>query len=275
QQVTVDLEHYRFADVARTLYDFAWDEFCSFYVEMAKGRLQDPALRPVAQRVLAYTLDSLCRLLQPIMPFITEEIWGLLNQAAPERGISDPEPLPDRIIMAPWPVADEARRDERIEAQFARFQATLGALREIRSRQNIPSKTPLLFCVRCDQATAGLIEPMTSYFESMANAQVVGMGPDVVVPPTNAAISLPGLDVFVDLTGLIDVAAELARNEKEEQRLVGAIKAKEGKLGNAQFVERAPPAVVATERESLQKLHEQLATVRTALVQLRSASSTS
>ena len=272
QQVSADLEQYRFAEVARTLYDFAWDEFCSFYVEMAKGRLQDPALRPVAQRVLAYTLDSLCRLLHPIMPFITEEIWGLLNQAAPVRGIDDPEPLPDRIIIASWPVANEERRDARIEAQFAHFQATLGALREIRSRQNIPSKTPLPFCVRCDQATAALIEPMMGYFESMANAQVQGMGPDVAVPPTHAAISLSGLDVFVDLAGLIDVAAELTRNEKEEQRLVGAIKGKESKLSNAQFVERAPPAVVATERDSLAKLHEQLATVRKALERLRAQS---
>ncbi|HND54429.1 MAG TPA: class I tRNA ligase family protein, partial [Pirellulaceae bacterium] len=90
QEATAALEAYKFADASRALYDFAWDEFCSFYVEMAKGRLQNPQTRAVAQRVLAHTLDTLCRLLHPIMPFITEEIWRLLNRVAPVRGISDP-----------------------------------------------------------------------------------------------------------------------------------------------------------------------------------------
>ncbi len=266
---TEALEQYRFADAARVLYDFAWDEFCSFYVEMAKGRLQDAESRPVAQRILAYVLDSLLRLLHPMMPFITEEIWGLLRLAAPIRGIDDPQPSPEHIIVASWPLGDRRWHNAAIEAQFATFQATLGALREIRSRQNIAPRTAIQFQVRCSISTATLLQSMQPYFGSMANAQPVGWGPEIQPPATAATMSLSGMDVFVDLTGLIDVAAELSRNEKEEQKLLGWIQAKQSKLGNANFVARAKPEVVAAERDGLAKMEEQLATVRAALVELR------
>ncbi len=86
QQVTDALENYRYADAARTLYDFAWNEFCSFYVEMTKARFAVAEQRQTAQRVLAHALDVLLRLLHPMMPFLTEEVWQLLGQVAPVRG---------------------------------------------------------------------------------------------------------------------------------------------------------------------------------------------
>ena len=177
----------------------------------------------------------------------------------------------DSIIIAPWPTPDESRQDAEIEARFSKFQAALGALREIRSRQNIPSKNAIHFCVRCDHATAQLLHPMSPYFHSMANAHPTAVGPAVEPPPINATISLPGMEIIVDLAGSIDVAAEIARNEKEEQKLLGLIQGKEAKLNNASFVDRAPPNIVATEREGLAKLHEQLATARAALQELRKA----
>ena len=88
------MAEYRFADAARVLYDFAWDEFCSFYVEMVKGRLQDEAERTVAQRVLAHTLDTLLRLLHPMIPFLTEEVWQRFGEVAPQRGIDEPRRRP-------------------------------------------------------------------------------------------------------------------------------------------------------------------------------------
>ena len=87
--MTEALETYHYADAAKTLYDFAWDEFCSFYVEIAKARLADEKSKATAQRVLAHALDTLLRLLHPMMPFITEEVWQLLNKVAPERGLDE------------------------------------------------------------------------------------------------------------------------------------------------------------------------------------------
>ncbi|MEZ6110626.1 MAG: class I tRNA ligase family protein [Pirellulaceae bacterium] len=270
KEVTAALESYRYADAVRTLYDFAWDEFCSFYIEMAKARLQDEASRPIAQRVLAHTLDTLLRLLHPMIPFITEEVWQLLAQFAPQRGVESPTEAATSVMIADWPKADEARIDLEIEQRFTRFQGVLGALREIRSRQNIATRDQLEFSVRCEPAVADLLRPMQPYFEQMAKATAVSLGPHVTPPATNATVSLAGAEVFVDLKDFIDVAAEIERNEKLREKLLGQIGGKEKKLSNASFVDRAPADVVQKERDSLADLQSQLATVEAALETLRS-----
>ncbi len=269
QQVTEALETYHYSDAARILYDFAWDEFCSFFLEIVKNRMQDENQRPHAQRILAHTLDVLLRLLHPIMPFITEEIWQLLAQAAPQRGLDDPQSASGSIMIAPWPQADTARQNAEIEAQFARFQAVLGALREIRSRQNIPPKSQIEFGVRCEAETEQLLRPMAPYMLSMAGAVATGWGPAVTPPATHAAVTLPIADVYVDLKDFIDVAAEIARNEKLTQKLRGQIEGKERKLSTASFVEKAPAEVVQRERESVKQLQEQLSAAQAALENLR------
>ena len=269
QQVTASLESYHFADAARTLYDFAWDDFCSLYVEISKPRMQDEQTRPIAQRVLAHALDTLLRLLHPMVPYITEEVWQLLGQAAPRRGLQDIGPATESIMIAPWPEADLARQDTEIENRFAKFQATLSAIREIRSRQNIPNHEQIEFCVRCDEQNVQLIKPMEPYLGSMAKATSIGWGPDISPPATNAMINSAGMEIFVDLKDFIDVEAELARLEKEEKRLLGQIQGKEKKLANANFVERAPADVVQAERDSLALLQEQLKGVQAALANLR------
>jgi valyl-tRNA synthetase len=268
-EVTGALETYRFADAMRWLYEFAWDEFCSFYVEMVKTRLQDAARRPVAQRVLAQALDVLLRLLHPAIPFITEEIWQLLAQEAPARGLAAPAPAAESIMIAAWPAVDEAHRDQQIEKRFACFQSVLRGLREIRSRQNIAPKTSLEFSIRCDSATADLLRPMAPYFESLAGARASAWGPDAAAFATNAQMVLKEGDLFVNLAGLIDVAAEMARLDKERTRLTGLIAAKEKKLANASFVERAPADVVAKERAALTEVQGQLANVEQALAGFR------
>ena len=99
-EVTDALEGYHFADAARALYDFAWDEFCSFYIEMAKYRLSNEATRPAAQRILSHTLDTLLRLLHPMIPFLTEEVWQHLAKIAPTRGLTDPQPGSESVMIA-------------------------------------------------------------------------------------------------------------------------------------------------------------------------------
>ncbi len=116
-------------------------------------------------------------------------------------------------MIAAWPEPDVARQDAEIEARFARFQSVLGALREIRSRQGIVPKQSIEFSVCCDADTVALLEPMENYFVSMAGAENVGWGPDVTAPPTCAKVSLPGMDVFVDLKDFIDVEAEIAQRK--------------------------------------------------------------
>ncbi|MHB0959043.1 MAG: class I tRNA ligase family protein [Pirellulaceae bacterium] len=265
QQVTEALEQYRYADAARTLYDFCWVEFCSSYIEMIKSRFQDPQQRVVAQRIAAYTLDVILRLLHPVIPFITEEIWQLLGSIAPERGLGQVGPAARHVIIAPWPQPDPGRLNTPIEEQFALFHAVLSALREIRSRQNVPPRQSLAFALRCDEPTAALLQPLSLHFAALAEAQARDMGPNVQPPTTNATVHLPHLDVYVDLSGVIDVEAEKARLEKQLERLSGMITGKEKQLNNSNFVERAPAEVVLKERESLLQLQEQRETVRSSL----------
>ncbi len=271
KESTAALQEYRYADAAKCLYDFAWDEFCSFYIEIAKARLQNPAQQAHAQRVLANALDVLLRLLHPLMPFLTEEIWHNLNKLAPERGLN-PVEASEFLIVAPWPEPDLARQDSQIEQQFSIFQQALAAIREIRSRQNIASKNQLEFSVQCTPAIANLLAPMAPYFQSMANARAIAWREKIEPPATNAKASLPGLEIYVDLKDFIDVAAEISKNEKEEQRLAAFIKSKESKLSNESFVSRAPAEVVKTEREGLAHAQQQLESVRRSLVQLRKMS---
>ncbi|MCA9099782.1 MAG: valine--tRNA ligase [Planctomycetales bacterium] len=271
-KLTDAIEHYQFADAARTLYGFAWDEFCSFYLEMIKHRLQDEATRPVAQRVLAHTLDVLLRLLHPLIPFITEEVWQLLGGVAPERGIDAPQPAAESVMIAPWPECDRARIDATIEQQFALFQEVLGGIREIRTRQGI-AREEITFLVKCDAATTALLEPMKPAFEAMARARATEWGESVTPPVMSASFRCQGIEVFVDLAGLIDVEAEIARLEKSRTDLLGQIASKEKKLANESFVSRAPAEVVQKERDRLAELTAEAAAVAENLGKLRSATS--
>jgi valyl-tRNA synthetase len=269
EQVTTALKTYHYADATKAVYDFAWDDFCSFYVEITKARLQDPIAKPVCQRVLAHTLDVLLRLLHPLTPFVTEEIWQLLGKIAPARGLAKPEQASAMCIDAPWPTSHKEHRDAATEARFATFQTALGALREIRSRQNIGMKSPIEFSVKCSEETAALLQPMAPYLQSMANAKATELGPNITPPANHSKAALSGMEIYVDLKDLIDVAAELAKNQQEEPKLLAFIKSKEAKLSNAAFVDKAPANVVQTEREALATAKEKLAAVQATIETLR------
>jgi valyl-tRNA synthetase len=224
--------------------------------------------RQTVQRILAHTLDTLLRLLHPIIPFLTEEVWQLLGQAAPNRGLTTLRQAEASIMIAAWPKADRARQDPRIEAQFARFQEVLRSIREIRARQNVATKKEIGFSVRCDVATAELLQPMEPYFLSMACARATGWGPFVQSPALAANAVSAGMEVFVDLADLIDVAAEIQRKTSELEKLTGLIVAQKKKLSNESFVQRAPAAVVQKERDRLKELEEQHAATAAALESL-------
>jgi valyl-tRNA synthetase len=272
EQATEAIEQFKYSEAARTLYDFAWDEFCSFYVEMAKNRLADPAARPAAQRILAHALDVLLRLLHPITPFITEEVWRLLNQAAPKRGLSKLVAPTEQIAIAPWPDVEAERQDAQIESQFRHFQTVLAALRDIRSRNNIPPKTPIEFSIRCDEEMSRLLQPMAPYFDSMAGARAVAWGAEVVAPLVSGSASLPGADVYVDLKDVIDVEAEIQRQESQLDKLKKLSEAKQRKLENPQFTDRAPQDVVRQEREGSQQLLSQIESIHESIAALRAMS---
>jgi valyl-tRNA synthetase len=264
REVTDGIEHYKYAECSRLLYDFAWDEFCSFYVEIAKPRLSDESQRATTQAVVAHGLDQLLRLLHPTMPFVTESIWGFLNNAAGVRGVPEPVEQGPFVMRAAWPTAIEEHHDEAIERQFSEFQEVVSAIRKIRASQSIPPRESVPVAIRCTPASEKLLKPMAAYFGQLAGAEVVAMGPDAKPFETDAPLALTSIDVdvHVDLEKFIDVDAEKARLEKLQGQIQKMIAGKEGKLSNASFVDRAPKEVVDRERETLADLVRQLDSVK-------------
>ncbi|MCH2114049.1 MAG: valine--tRNA ligase [Pirellulales bacterium] len=267
-EVTRALGEYRFADAARELYSFAWDDFCSFYVEITKARFAVPQQRAVAQRILAHALDTLLRLLHPMIPFLTEEVWHLLGTVAAVRGLADAIPATESVCVASWPVADAAHVDVAIEKQFAQFQAVMGAVRNIRTENGIAPKDSIRFSVCCDGPTAALLGPMLPYFESMARATSTGLGEEITAPDRVASKSTAGMEVHVDISDFFDAEAERKRLSSERAKLVKFVESLSGKLNNESFVSRAPAKVVQDQREKLARVQEQLAAVDVALEKL-------
>ncbi len=272
RRVSEGIENYQFAETSRVLYDFAWDEFCSFYVEIAKPRLSDPEQRDTVQAMMAHGLDTLLRLLHPIMPFVTESIWGYLNVAAGQRGVPHPERPGDFAMTTAWPVADASHYDEGIERQFNEFQQIVAAIRQIRASQNIAPKETVPVSIRCNDASLELLAPMTDYFGQLCGADVKTIGPDAKAFEVDAPLALTAIDVdvHVDLEQFIDVEKELSRLEKLLDQIVKQITGKENKLSNESFVSRAPEQVVAKERESLEDLKKQHRVVQSDIAKLKS-----
>jgi valyl-tRNA synthetase len=267
--VTEKLEKYHYGEAARELYDFAWDDFCSFYVEILKERFSDPEANPHAQRMLAFALDSLLRLLHPLMPFVTEEIWQNLAKLASLRGLSEALPAAECVIVADWPRFDSQFYSPQIESQFSLFKQTLGALREIRAKQNIAAKKEIQFLIRAKSEIALPLTAMSSYFKRMVSAELIQIGPDVSPPPIHALFALPEFEIFVDLGGLIDKSAEIQRLEKEKMKIENGLSSRRAKLANEKFMSSAKPEIIERERAGVTQLEEQLKAIEASLGHLK------
>jgi len=261
RDATRAIDEYRFAEAARILYAFAWDEFCSAYLELCKSRLADPALRSRAQEMLVLGLDTILRLLHPIMPFVTEEIWQHLREAAAGRRMpwDEAQGPAESIMVARWPAPPESWIDDRTERQFGTFLSVVAAIREVRSRQNVPPKTRVPVAIRGPRDVCELLAPMHAAIESMCAATITAAGPDVSGGPAAATVTAAGCDMFVDLADLIDVDAEIARLTKENEKTAGFIAAKKAKLESGSFASKAPAAVVEKEKAQLAELEAKLA----------------
>lgn len=269
QLVDRETKRFGYAEAARAAYDFAWDDFCSFYVEMAKPRMQDPAAKPLVQRILAHCLDQMLRLLHPMMPFVTEAIWQELAKFTTKRDLFDPQQASKWLIQAAWPQPQGELIREDVEAQFKHFVALIGAIREIRSRQNIAPKQRVQFSVRCEDRFERLLKPMGTFLESMAGADAVAWGPSIAIPEVHAHVPIEGMDVYVDLSQFLDIAAEITRNEKQLENLHKQIAGKESRLSNQAFVGKAPADIIDKERQALSDLVSQRDGVEQALIKLR------
>ncbi|MCW2899068.1 MAG: valyl-tRNA synthetase, partial [Streptosporangiaceae bacterium] len=246
QQVTADVdrhfENFDFAKACEVLYHFAWDEFCDWYVELAKvplGRGGDAAT--ATRRVLGEVLDVLLRLLHPVTPFVTEELWTALQGG----GAADPgaEPGATSIMVASWPVAEERRLDNAAEAEITSLQGLVTEVRRFRSDQGLKPGQRVVAALDLEGSALA------------AHEEAIRMLLRLNAPSGSfaqtASLSVEGVTVRLDTAGAIDVKAERARLEKD---LAGARKEVDQtrrKLGNEAFMAKAPEAVIVKNRDRL------------------------
>jgi len=256
------LDSYRFNDAASAVYQFIWSDLCDWYLEIAKRSLyqeSDPGARAVTQRTLVGTLEATLRLLHPFMPFLSEEIWQRLpRESGPAPGSARYLPGPARylpgparyLMVAAFPKAGRKGRDAAVEREMAPVIAVVSAIRTVRSESRIAPAVELAVTVKCPSRDAVRLRAAVPLIGALARARV-GVDPRAARPPLSAHAVAGGADVFVHLQGVVDVAAERARLQKEIEKARKETAFLEGKLGRPDFVERAPANVVARDRERL------------------------
>ncbi|ODV57308.1 MULTISPECIES: valine--tRNA ligase [Lysinibacillus] len=242
ERVTSLAERYEFGEVGRELYNFIWDDFCSWYIEMAKLPLygEDEAAKKTTRSILAYVLDQTMRLLHPFMPFITEEIW----QHLPHDGES--------ITVAAWPTVRSDLHFAEEADNMKLLMDIIRSVRNIRAEVNTPmSKKVPLFISAKDASTVAVLEANKAYLEKFCNPDTLTIGEALEAPGQSMTAVITGAQVFLPLVGLINLEEEIARLEKELEKWAKEVKLVTGKLSNEKFVSKAPEALVNVEREKL------------------------
>ena len=257
--VTRLFERFEFGEAGRILYSFIWDDYCDWYIEMTKEQLQDKeAANTTTKSILVFVLDQFLRLLHPIMPFVTEEIWQQI-------GGQDKS-----IVVAAYPRVMEAYQDSQVEAQMAQLMELIRAVRTIRNEMNTPLSKPVDLYIKVQDATGqALLEANQAYIKRFCNSAqlVISQAPEHPEEVVTQVLSFA--EILMPLKGLIKLEDELARLEGEQAKLEKEVARIDGKLSNEKFVSRAPEHVVAEERNKRQGYLSQLETVKERIQQVK------
>ncbi len=229
------LEEFQFGKAERQIYEFVWDEFCDWYIEISKVRAKTGGVS--AAPVLVHVLETSLRLLHPFMPFITEELWQRIAPLAGRAGAS--------IMLAPYPQSQRERLDAVAEAEVSLLKDIVGACRNLRGEMNVSPAQRIPLLATGDKARLDALSAYIKFLARLSDMSVVE-----ALPAADAPVAVVG-DCRLMLKIEIDKAAERERLQKEISRLEGEIAKARGKLANSNFVARAPAQVVAQEKERL------------------------
>jgi len=263
KDVSRNLKTYRFAEAAQAIYHFAWNEYCDWYLEMAKPRWalagapgeagpdgeltteQRDDLR-TARWVSWRVLDGILRLLHPFMPFVTEELW----QAIPHDG--------ETLALAAWPKAKNSWFDAEAEREVAFLQGVVVAVRNLRVESKIAPGKPVPVVVRGAKAQLDLLGRLSAQVKPLARIETLKLSHDGGRPPVAASAVVQGAEIFLPLEGLVDLDEERARLAREAQKLLADLEGVKKKLRNQDFLRKAKPEIVQKENERLGQLEETL-----------------
>ncbi|MFA5881378.1 MAG: valine--tRNA ligase [Eubacteriales bacterium] len=249
REVTRNMDRYDLGEAARILYDFIWSEFCDWYIELVKPALygkKDESSKKTAQYVLWRVLAETMKLLHPMMPFITEEIW----QHLPHEG--------ETVMLQKWPEYDPALTDEDAVEQMTTVMEVIKAVRNIRGEMNVPPsrKAEIIFAGN-SEASCRALAAGQGYIENLAGASGITLEKTISAKPENAMTAITkGIEIFMPLKGLIDIDREISRLEKELAVLDKELARVDGKLSNADFIDKAPADVIEKERTKQSEFQE-------------------
>ena len=240
EEVNIAFEGYDISKAARLLYEFIWSKFCDWYLEFAKMRLygEEPSEREVAQFVLIYVLEGTLKLLHPIMPFITEEIWHLLNSISP----ADRE---ESIMVASWPLPRIEEKDEDAVEEMGLVIDVISQVRNVRSVMRIPHDKMVDVLIKPSmRKQKTLLDEHIPYIKSLAKAEEVIADTDIKKPEECATAVVGDVEIYVSLKGMIDISREVERLKKEIEKIEVELDRTNRKLKSRDFLKKAPPLVV-------------------------------
>jgi valyl-tRNA synthetase len=238
-------EEYRLSAVAKTLYNFVWEDYCSWYVELIKPDKPGERIREQSLNVATYVLDKILKLLHPFVPFVSEEIYGQLAGLQKEGGRRT-------LVLGPWPVTSGEHIDDTLEESLKQIQEVILAVRSIRAELNVPPGKKSDLYIRVNEESFGrLLDDHIGYFRSLVRVSNLYCDVDVKKPPLSASAVISGAEIFVPLEGLIDIEVEKTRLQKELDNLKDLLTKVSKKLANPDFLANAPTEVI--DREKLKK----------------------
>jgi valyl-tRNA synthetase len=263
-RVDEGLDTYEFGETARALYDFFWNEYCDWYIELSKDRLNggDATQRLAVQRTLVFVLDQALRLLHPMMPFVTDAIWRNLPLGAGETAPS--------LMVAAWTDASalSAFSDPGAEKSIAAVQDIVVAIRAVRARYGVSPRTPLDVVVKAPEHELLLLEGESGLVRSLAGVGSLTFSPTAEKPLHSALATAGNLEIYVPLEGLVDFDAERDRLGKEREKAATELERLEKKLGNEGFLAKAAPEIVEKDRARAAELADGLAVLDVQLAEL-------
>jgi valyl-tRNA synthetase len=269
-QVREQLDGYSMGEATKSLYEFFWGDFCDWYIELVKSRLQEdsePTSRETVQQTLAFVLDGILRLLHPFMPHVTEEIWQLLTYGTSE-------PSSDRPVLAiqPYPEIDTTYINTELEEQFELLIGTIRTIRNLRAEAEIKPSVKITVILQSDSdRERTLLEAGKNYILDLAKVEDLAIVASVDASATEEAIAgvVGTVQAIVSLVGVVDIGQLIAKLERTLKKLESAIASAQGRLNNEGYVKKAPPEVVETARAELEESLKQQEILKARLAQLQ------
>src|SRR5574344_820005 len=232
-----DMANYRIGETAHTLYDFFWNSYCDWYVEIAKIQLQDEKLKANTQRVLRYVLDMSLKMLHPIMPHITERVWQLIPKTAAETSPA--------LIVAKYPIFDKALVFEKEAKEMELVFETITSLRNVRQSFNISPAVKFDIEIRAQKSEKPIFEEIESYIKRLARVENISYADmDKEIGKKTATAVVSASKIVIPLENLIDFAQEILRQQKKLDKLLNEKNSMEGRMNNPKFVQNAKPELV-------------------------------